>query len=751
MDDQQYKLQKAILKRIRNVFLSFVVVLVLFLFRIIFFVMWNSNVAAGFEVVRNSILDTVVVRANRGSIYSRNGEPLATSINRKTIMIDFGSERFDDFEKYCKDAKVLAHELSKYFGDKSAKEYYNELIKYRKAAIKQKPTIRVTKPRRWEFWKDPIVDTVITVVERKHITRRIFRDVDINEWNVIRKFPLLNNGLGVTYRADDIEYRVYPQGDISLRTIGRREEHRSYGIEFAMRDTLMGHNGKQLMQTIAPGYQTRVPHRDNIEPQNGYDVITTLDIDVQDVTDSALKEQLVAQNAIWGTTIVMEVATGDILAMANLKRHGSECVEEQNYAIGIPVNPGSTFKLVSAMALLDRGVPVKKMYDSKLGERVKVGGDKGAWVQDSHPISRETKGWIDMRTAFAESANVYFTQAVYDEFCQKPVDFSDFCRKLHFHEAVGLKEFGARSKNLPHLDNRHQSRYNALVNMAYGYGFDITPLHTIAAYNAVANGGKMVAPRLILRTERDGKVVSEAPVKVIEEMVCKKTTVDTLRYLMEQVSLNGTAKEYFSEKACSFRSGSKTGTSQVNTWINNVYYDRKDGYYYGSMVTYFPADNPRYTIMTAIFTKKQAGKSYYGATLAGPVQKRVATFLYNRDNSYAEEVSGATCYSTEIKNGNIEKMRKVTSEYSGKVTAESRRGWGVCERSDDGKSLRISELETAEGRVPNVVGMGLDDALYLLERSGLVVQVVGCGKVVQQSIAANSAIANNKQITITLK
>ena len=361
MDDQQYKLKKAIALRAKRVFYIFAGLLVSFLAHIILFVMCNSNVAAGFEEVRNSILDTVVVRANRGSIYSRNGEPLATSINRKTIMIDFGSERFDDYEKYCEDARELARELSKYFGDKSAKEYYNELIKYRKAAIKQKKTIRVTKPRRWELWKDPVVDTVVKVVERKHITRRIFRDVDLSEWNVIRKLPLLNNGLGVTYRADDIEYRVYPQGDISLRTIGRREEHRSYGIEFAMRDTLMGHNGKQLVQTIAPGYQTRVPHRDNIEAQNGYDVITTLDIDVQDVTDSALKEQLVAQNAFWGTTIVMEVATGDILAMANLKRHGSECIEEQNYAIGIPVNPGSTFKLVSAMALLDRGVPVKKI------------------------------------------------------------------------------------------------------------------------------------------------------------------------------------------------------------------------------------------------------------------------------------------------------------------------------------------------------------------------------------------------------
>lgn len=751
MDEQRYKLKKDIARRIKILHLTFTGVVVGFLVYIIVFVMLNREVSRGFEEVNKTIVRTEIVKAQRGSIYSRNGEPLATSITRKTLLIDFGSERFDNYERYRKNADTLSRKLAIYFGDRSSKEYYDELIKWRKEAIKQRTDKVIKTPKWYQFWKEEEISTKQVVTYRKHITRRIFRDVDINEWHEIKNFPLLRNGLGSSYRTEDHDYRVYPQGNIALRTIGRLEHHRSYGIERAMRDTLAGHDGKQLMQTIAPGYKTRINDKNNVEAQNGYDVVTTLDIDVQDVADNALKEQLLAQNAIWGTTIVMECATGDILAMANLKRNGSECVEEQNYAIGIPVNPGSTFKLVSAMALLEHGVPTSKQYNSELGKRVRVGGARGANVQDSHAIARETGGIIDMRRAFAESANVYFTKAVFDKFGDKPVEFSDFCRKLHLHETVGLEEMGAQKKPLPHLNNKHHSRYNALVNMAYGYGLEITPLHTIALYNAVANNGRMVAPRLILRTERDGKVVSEAPVRVIEGKICSQRTIDTLRSFMEEVSLTGTAAEFFGEKRCSFRTGAKTGTAQVDSEINGVRYKRGDGYYYGSMVTYLPADNPRYTIMTAIFTKRQTGKFYYGASLTGPVQKQVATFLYNRDKQYAEEVADGDFHTSAIKGGNIDKMRKVASEYGDKFSTESRHGWGKGAINEEGK-LQISTLDTREGCVPNVVGMGLDDALYLLEKSGLTVEIVGYGKVVKQSLSPNTAVATtNKRITITLK
>lgn len=722
MREERYQLKKDIARRIKILHLSFTGVVIGFLVYIVVAILLNGEVKDGFQEVYSSYIRYPrTERAHRGSIYARNGEPFAVSITRKTLRLDYACEavkKMGDAE-FKRRAAELSKRLAAYFGDRTSKEYYDDIIKH---------------------------------YNKRSTSHRLFRDVDIREWNEIRNFPILRNGYGITYSAEDSDCRVYPQGNLALRTIGRLEHHRSYGVELALRDTLAGHNGVQVWHAIAPGYLTRVKDSLNVEARNGYDVVTTLDIDVQDVANTALAEQLLAQNAMWGTTIVMECATGDILAMANLCREGNVCVEAQNYAIGVPVNPGSTFKLVSAMALLENGVPTSQKYHSGLGKRIEVGGAIGATVQDSHPIAKELGGVIDMRRAFSESANVYFTKAVYDKFGSKPVKFSNFCRDLHLHETVGLEELGARSKPLPHLDHRHHSRINALVNMAYGYGLEVTPLHTLALYNAVANGGRMVAPRLVLRTERDGEVVSEAPIRVIKEQICSKPTIDTLRSFMEEVSLTGTAAEYFGEKRCSFRTGSKTGTAQVDSEINGVRYRRGDGYYYGSMVTYLPADKPRYTIMTAIFTKRQPGKFYYGASLAGPIQKEVATFIHNRDIVHAEKVSGGDICTSEIKGGNIEKMRKVASEYGGKYTSESRHGWGECKPSQVDGKLHISQANVPEDVVPNVVGMGLNDALYLLERCGLTVEVVGCGGVVKQSLAPNSEIAKtNRRIKIELQ
>jgi cell division protein FtsI (penicillin-binding protein 3) len=331
------------------------------------------------------------------------------------------------------------------------------------------------------------------------------------------------------------------------------------------------------------------------------------------------------------------------------------------------------------------------------------------------------------------------------------VEFSDFCRKLHINKTVGLEELGARKKPLHHLDRKHPSRINALVNMAYGYGLEVTPLHTLAIYNAVANNGRMVAPRIILRTERNGKVVNEAPVRVIEDKICSQRTIDTLRSFMEEVSLTGTAAEYFGEKRCSFRTGSKTGTAQVDSEINGVRYKRGDGYYYGSMVTYLPADNPRYTIMTAIFTKRQSGKTYYGAGLAGPVERDIVNYIYYRDEDWHQTLSPSDekHYPSTVKGGNIASVRRVADKFSPRVSFTDREGWGKAQ-VDTMKNVSIETLAD-DGLMPNVVGMGLNDALYLLESRGLRVHFSGKGMVRQQSIPAGRKIQAGQTVSLTLR
>lgn len=756
MEEQRHEQKKDIALRIKILHIIFILLVVYFLFHIVVLIFGDDKLEKDFEKLRdNFFLVPQKELAHRGTIYSRNGDVLATSITRTTVRIDFGCDRFRKMgqKAYNKEAAILAQTLADCLGDKGADEYYKVLIDNNRKFIKYNSKVVPRERRKWLFMKETIYDTVLTTTVNKGARNlRIFRDVDANEWAVIKKVPLLSKGQ--TYTTEERDYRVYPHGNLALRTIGRLEHHRAYGVESAYRDTLAGRDGRQLTQRITNQFKTRVPDKNNIEAQNGYDVVTTLDVNVQDVADNALREQLLGENAEWGTSIVMECSTGDILAMANLKREGQECVEVQNYAIGIPVNPGSTFKLISAMALLEHGVPTSQKYHSGLGATVAVGGAQtNARVTDSHRIGESTGGVLDMRTAFAESANVYFTKAVYEKFKSNPILFSDFCKGLLIDKKIGLEKFGAQCKPLRSLDHKHHSKYNALVNMAYGYGLEVTPLHTIAIYNAVANNGKMVAPRLILRTERDGKVISEAETIVLKEQICSKRTLDTLRSFLEDVSRVGTAKEYFGEKVCPFSSGSKTGTAQVESVINGKTYKKGDGYYYGSMVTYFPADNPRYTIMTAIFTKRQAGKKYYGAGLTGPVQKRIATYLYNRDLNYAKEVTThSQNFATDIKDGNIEKMRAVADEYGAPMTSNSKSGWGKSESAKDGKSLKVSPMGITERTVPNVVGMGLDDALFLLENCGLAVDVIGQGKVEKQSIKPNTMVNNvGQKITITLK
>ena len=754
MEDQRHTIKKDIARRIKILHIIFIGVVAYFLFHIIFLTFFDKELSQDFEKLRDKfILVPQKVLAHRGTIYSRDKEVLATSITRTTVRIDYGCDRFRQMglKEYKKEASVLAQTLADCLGEKRANEYYNELVANNKKFITYNTTVEKTKTRSWIFFEEERIDTVHSATLNKDAgTRslRLFRDVDANEWEIIKNVPLLKNGQ--TYTTEEHDYRVYPQGDLAMRTIGRLEHHKAYGIEEAFRDTLAAHDGRQLTQRITNRFRTRVEDEDNVEARDGYDVVTTLDVNVQDVAHSALSEQLKAFDAMWGTTIVMECATGDILAMANLKNEGKHCKEEQNYAIGIPVNPGSTFKLISAMALLENGVPSSKTYDAALGRRVLVGNNTKAFIQDSHPIGRDTKGVIDMRTAFAESSNVYFTKAIYEQFKKNPQEYSDFCHKI-IPNKVGLEEFGARSKVLAHLGKKHPSRYNALVNYAYGYGLELTPLHTITVYNAVANNGRMVAPRLILRTERNGQVINHAPIKVLNEKICSQKTLDTLRSFMVNTSQNGTAKRSFNKKVCPFSSGSKTGTAQVESTINGVSYKKADGYKYCSMVTFFPAENPRYTIMTAIFAKEK-DKEIGGANVAGPVQKRVATYLYNRDRNYAHEVTDSKYFASDIKGGNIAKMQSVASAYGVAATADTPNGWGTGKVSKNKEQIHISTHGISESIVPNVVGMGLDDALFLLENCGLIVEVKGFGKVVTQSIAPNTFIEKGKKrITITLE
>lgn len=758
MNEQKKIIKEGISLRIKWLYVAMVLVALVIVVRIIE-LQFNKTACAHSKVIHKNIIYRDTIRAYRGSIFDRDGRPLAISIFRKQVQTEFGSEAFDNRESFEYDVDSLAKMLALFFKDRSASEYRNLMLTERKKRYKlvnpRPETIHCSRLARFFGGRDSVYTTYD--VKRSYKPMKFFRDVDYNEWEYLKRLPILQAGAN---QIREFDHRIYPQGNLALRTIGRNEEYNKYGIEYAYRDKLAGTNGSRLVQVITPGIVCRVEGSKDVKPIDGMDIVTTLDMDCQDVVTEALRTHLIKEEAWWGTSIVMECATGEIMAMANLGRtKQGDYVESRNYAIGQPMEPGSTFKLVSSMALLeDAHISPNKRYQTGLGKPVQIAPNIPKRVRDDHAIREDcyghpTNGEIDMRTAFAESSNVYFTRAIHEAYIDDPSRYERYLRRLHLDQKMGLEELGAKDSYIPDMAKIKKDGWapTALVNMGYGYTLQLTPLQTLTIYNAVANNGRMVAPRIIKRIEHNGKVVEEFPTKVIDEKICSDNTLSTLRSFMEEVALTGTAESYFGEKNCPFRVGGKTGTAQVAQTIDGVAIRYSDNYYLGSMVIYLPADNPKYTIMTAICKKRGVG-TYYGAGLAGPVQKKIATFLYNRDTevpctSLGDESSNRPA---TIKGGNLSHIREVASEHSLSTKDLKRSGWGVSSVTPSGRVTAEGQAIEA-GRVPNVVGMGLADALFLLESCGAQVTANGTGCVVRQSIAHGATIAPGERITIELR
>ena len=290
-----------------------------------------------------------------------------------------------------------------------------------------------------EFLTVKLYDTL-----RDHTPVALFpREIDYTEWQTLRRYPILNWNMGMTYRLRERDERVYPQGELARRTIGQVGDKGNYGVEYVLRDVLEGRDGKARRQRIARGFYGRVVGGDNSEPEDGLDVVTTLDLEMQDVADRALRRQLEAQNALWGTALVMEVATGDLLAMANLSRTKSGAYAEvKNHALSSRMEPGSTFKLAALLALVDdAGMSLDETFDTGNGARVKVGRTT---VQDSHGLPP-----LNLKDAVAHSSNVFFARAVYETYKDDPERYVDYLRHLHLDRTVGLEEFGAVAPIFP--------------------------------------------------------------------------------------------------------------------------------------------------------------------------------------------------------------------------------------------------------------------------------------------------------------
>ena len=755
MEQEQSKIKSDILLRVKALYIFFLVLVLVILVRLVAVQFFCPETRINADRLSKRIFTREKVYARRGSILARNDEPLAISIFRYRPLVDFDSEGFRDTAAFFKQSDSLGGLLATYFGDRSAGEYARMLQRHWR---EQRGRVKGYRDRDTSYYNDelPVLPLLVRLVagtakvkKRVRDTIRFHRpiailprEVDYAEWEELQNYPILNYSLGFTYRLNKSDRRVYPQGDLARRTIGRISEYDStgYGVERIFSEQLAGIDGFSTRQRIARGFSTRTGEGEHRAAIDGSDVVTTLDITLQDVADRALRRQIEEQQADWGTTLVMEVATGELLAMVNLGRGpNGKLSERENYALGRSMEPGSTLKLATMLALLDDAkMSPSKRYETHDGNKVDIGPAHD--IRDSHRGDHE----IDLKRAVAGSSNVYFAKAYWDYYGITGRK-EQLTRYLHdvlgLDETVGLEPFGERPPYLA-TDWKVPDPGVMLVKMAYGYRVQMTPLQMITLYNAIANGGCKVAPKLIREVRHPDGRVERFPTKVLRKQICTEPTLSIVRDCLEEVARTGTAAPYFGD-ATHLRVAAKTGTAQVTSG--------QKGNYLGSMVAYFPADKPRYTVLTTIHTRQQTGKAYYGASLAGPVVKRVVDYIYAREADWSEPLArGEHQRPATLKGGSTEQLSEVADRVMPRGATKPRAAWGrVAEGA--GEEVRIEAVEVAAGRIPNVVGMGLKDALFVLESSGLQVNFEGRGAVVWQSLQPQTPIAGNEQITIRLK
>ena len=753
MGEERSKIKSDILLRVRLLYVLFILVGAVVLARLVWVQLFSAEVAYNADRLASRIFTEKEIPAQRGSILSRDGEPLATSIFRYQAAFDFASPGLDSLKTFHEQADSLSKLLAAFFKDRSAAEYAR-MFREEHARRYRLVNPRDTQYLRSEGWLARIINRLkgeeyirrrIYDTIRDHTPVNIFpREVDYAEWEVLRRYPLLNWNMGMVYRLVERDERIYPQGELARRTIGLIGDRGNYGIEEAYRSELAGRNGKAVQQRIARGFYGRVAGAGHEEPVDGCDVVTTLDLDLQDVADKALRQQLERQNALWGTTIVMETRTGEILALANLGRNADGSFSErENYALSRSMEPGSTFKLATMLTLLDDArMPVETTYDTHNGDPVQVGPAKN--IRDSHRGDHV----IDFRRAVASSSNVYFAEAMWDRYgiTGKKQQYSDYLHnELHLGETVGLERFGERKPSIT-TDWKVPDPGVMLVKMAYGYRVRLAPIQMITFYNAIANEGRMISPVLVRELRRGGRVKERFESRTIASSICSRTTLHTVRECLQAVCTEGTASNYFRDTT-RVRVAAKTGTAQITDARS-----REGRYYLGSMIAFFPAEAPRYTVLTTIETRAQAGKAYYGGPLAGPVVKRMVDYIYNRGHDWYGRVEddGPRRYPEQLKGGDIAQIRRVAGQLSPRVEFDRRKGWGRA-AVDSLSRVRITSIAEDRGVMPDVRGMGLKDALFLLESRNLRVRFSGQGAVIRQSIAPGSRISPGATVALTLK
>jgi len=649
------------------------------------------------------------VDAARGNIFSVDMSLLATSVPEYDIHMDMMAAAAGDEHIFNEKVDSLAMKLSQMFKDRPAKEYSRLLRDARRNE------------------------------ERYQLIRRRVSYQDLKQ---IRKFPIFNMG---KYKggliAVEQNKRVLPFHSLAARTIGYKMDNvRPVGLEGAYASYIEGEKGKRLMQRIAGGAWMPVNNgEEEIAPKEGADIISTIDVNYQDVAQDALKKQLIKTQADHGCVVLMEVATGEIRAIANFTKTKSGDYEETyNYAISDAADPGSTFKLASYMTAFDQHkIDTNTLVDAEGG---KFKFPKGPTITDV-----EHNGVMTAKRAFEESSNVAAARFIYNHYNNNPKQFTDKLYSYHLNEKLGLQIPGEGNPVVKNPKSRSWNKYYTLPEMAYGYEMKITPLQMLALYNAVANNGKMIAPILVKEIRRLGNTVEQFHARVINEKVCSDATLGKMRNLLEGVVTEGTGKNVIKNPLYSV--AGKTGTAQIANGSSG-YGVKKT--YQASFCGYFPANHPKYS-MIVVINHPTAG-SYLAALVAGPVFRAIADRVYASDlemNQAAPMHYVGNTNMPQIKKGNLKALKQVYGKLGIKplYASNNAAGSGV----DTSNGIAYEDVSYKSGVVPSVTGMGLSDALYLLGNAGYKVTVRGSGSVISQSVTGGSIIPKGSKIILELQ
>lgn len=701
--------KKEIIWRVAVVYIAFLLFALAIVARIVYLQVFEKN--KWMEKAGTYALKTMNIPADRGSIYAADGRLLACSVPYYEVRFDTKCENLTD-QYFYKKVDSLALCLSRLFGDKSKEEYKRSLVKARKEG------------------------------KRYHLIKS---EVNYIQLKKLKTFPIFRLGRykgGLVYMQEN--RRVRPHQSLAGRIIGYTSKDINgnvVGIEGAYNDQLAGTQGIRLMQRLSGDVWMPMNERNEIEPKDGKDIITTIDVNLQDVAHKALLRQLTSQGAQYGTAILMEVKTGEIKAMVNLGKDENGFYHEmQNYAIGESTEPGSTFKLPVLIAALEDGVV-------ELEDTIDTGNGTFKYydkiIRDDYH-EHGGYGKITVEEVFEKSSNVGMAKIITGAYRERPGDFIDRLYAMRLNEKLGIEIKGEGSPQIRYPGDKLWSGIS-LAMISHGYEISITPLQTLTFYNAIANNGKMVQPRFVKEIRYHGKLVKRFDTEVLQSSVCSKATLHKVRRILEGVVETGTAKNL---KNPQIKIAGKTGTNQI--------YNKKYGYkshsevsYQASFAGYFPADEPKYSCIVVVNSPSK--NVYYGNMVAGPVFLEIARKVYATSTDMHPMIA-RNKDSVDLpytKTGNRDELRKAIKELDidvekGHINAD----WVNTEKKAE--AVEFSKRNIINGLVPNVVSMGAKDAIYLLENAGLKVRLLGRGTVRSQSIMPGTTIRKGDQIILEM-